>query len=492
MKTSIQRNLVWLTASQIATWTASLVVIVLLPRHVTAAEFGSLQFSIAFVGYFMLVGSLGTNTFLVKTIARDETLAGPLLVNAIVMKVVLTLGLSALAIGLAFLLGQSGTTMLLIVVACVAMVLNVLNEAVGATLQGLQRMNKFALWRVVQTYIAAAIGVAVLLGERGIVAYAIVAPLAALIPLVANTAHIWPELRRSLHIDLSVWTRLVKGGSPFLLWSAILVIYGTIDIPLLKWLAGEATTGAYALAYAWIAMPAGFSQIVVTATMPSLSASAHQESTHEFCRLTNRSLGLVAFVGIPASIGIMLVVSDVFHILNYQAGFEQAIPLVQILALHIPIVGIDMVLGSALIAADRQRIWTTIACGAAILNPLLNLFAIPLTVHLFNNGGIGAASITVATEVFMMAGAILVRPKGVMDRPTVSFALRCALASVLMIPAVLLFSSAILPLKIAVGASVYVVASVALGTISLNALRRSFRGRFAPTEFLNTIAATPE
>ena len=28
------------------------------------------------------------------------------------------------------------------------MVVNVLNEAVGATLQGLQRMNKFALWRV--------------------------------------------------------------------------------------------------------------------------------------------------------------------------------------------------------------------------------------------------------------------------------------------------------------------------------------------------------
>jgi len=490
MNRNIQRNLVWLTASQMATWVASLVVVIIaLPRNVSVTDFGNYQFAAAFVGYFVLVAALGTTTYLVKEVARDESKAGPYLVNSLALKLVLTVVLSILALGLAYVLGYSGQTMLLIEVACIAMLVQVLNEAVGATLQGLERMNKFALWRCVQIYVGGAVGLALLLAGKGIVAYALVAPLAGLIPLVANSAHLWPELRQSLHIDFRLWRTLVRGGSPYLLWSAILLVYGTIDIPLLKALAGPAAVGAYALAYAWVSLPAGFSSIVTTATMPSMSASGLDQSSRELSRVANRSISLVAFVGIPMSIGTMLVASDIFAVLNYQAGFEQAVPLVKILALHIPLVGIDMVLGSALIAADRQKIWTAIAGGAALLNPLLNLVAIPVTMHLFNNGAIGAAIITVATEVFMMVGALLVRPAGVMDRATVSFTVRCSLASLAMVPAVFAVSAAVLPVEIGVGVATYAIAAVALGIVSMNGLREAFSGRIAPRMLLNSIGA---
>ncbi len=408
------------------------------------------------------------------------------------MKLALTAVMSVLAIALAYVLGYDGRTLVLIEVACFAMVVNVLNEAVGAALQGLQRIHKFALWRVIGIYVGGIAAIAVLLADKGVVVYAIVPAVAVLIPLVANTAHVWPELRPALRIDFRVWGTLAKGGLPFLLWGAILVVYGTIDIPLLKALAGDATVGAYALAYAWVTLPAGFSSIVTTATMPSLSANAVDDSSPEFRRLANRSICLVAFVGIPASIGIILVASDVFSLLHYQAGFEQAVPLLQILALHIPIVGIDMVLGSALIAADRQTAWTIIAGGAAVLNILLNLVAIPLTMHAFGNGAIGAAVVTVGTEVFMMVGALMLRPAGIMDRPTVSFALRSSVASLVMIPAVFAVGTAVLPVKIGVGIAAYAIASVAVGTVSLAGLRRVAHGSFAPSQLLNTIAAPSE
>ena len=80
-------------------------------------------------------------------------MVGPLLVNALVMKLALTAVLSVLAIALAYVLGYDGRTIVLIEVACFAMVVNVLNEAVGAALQGLQRIHKFALWRVIGIYV---------------------------------------------------------------------------------------------------------------------------------------------------------------------------------------------------------------------------------------------------------------------------------------------------------------------------------------------------
>jgi O-antigen/teichoic acid export membrane protein len=150
------------------------------------------------------------------------------------------------------------------------------------------------------------------------------------------------------------------------------------------------------------------------------------------------------------------------------------------------------VLGSALIAADRQTAWTIIAGGAAVLNILLNLVAIPLTMHAFGNGAIGAAIVTVGTEVFMMVGALMLRPAGIMDRPTVSFALRSSVASLVMIPAVFAVGTAVLPVKIGVGIAAYAIASVAVGTVSLAGLRRVAHGSFAPSQLLNTIAAPSE
>jgi len=492
MRQSIHKNFIWLALSQIATWSGSLVLVVVAPRHLSAAEFGAFQFAAIFVGYFTLVGTLGTSTYLVKAIARDDSSVGPYVLNALVMKLALCTVLSAVAVMLAHLLAYPNETIVLVEVACFAMIINVLNDTLAAALQGLERMNDFALWKVAQTVVGVGIGLAVLLGDHGIVAYAIVVPLGSLVPLTANLIHVWPHLRKSLKLDFSVWTRLVKGGSPFLLWSAILVIYGTIDIPLLRAMAGEAAVGAYALAYLWVGMPAGFSNVVVTATMPSMSANAIRESKGEFIRLANRSICLVLLFGLPASIGIALVAGDVFALLHYQAGFESAVVLIQILALHIPVVGMDMVLGSALIAADRQKQWTVIGCSAAVLNPLLNLLAIPLTIHLFNNGAIGAAVITVATELLMMVGALIIRPAGIMDRSTVSYALRCAVASVVMVPVVLAFGPAALPIKIAAGVLAFGVASLALGTVSLDGFRLGADGRYTLGRFLKTAAIPSE
>jgi hypothetical protein len=95
-----------------------------------------------------------------------------------------------------------------------------------------------------------------------------------------------------------------------------------------------------------------------------------------------------------------------------------------------------------------------------------------MSIRMFGNGAIGASIITVATELLMMVGAIYLRPRGVLDRGTAVFLLRCSLASLAMIPLVLASGSAGLPLKIAVGATVYALMSLALRTVSVRELHR--------------------
>ena len=98
MKASIGKNLSALMVAQIATAAISVVVLVLAPRRLGDVQFGELTVALTFLMFFDLVALLGTNIFLVKSIARDPSRVGPYVFNTLVMKVCLGGVLAVLAI----------------------------------------------------------------------------------------------------------------------------------------------------------------------------------------------------------------------------------------------------------------------------------------------------------------------------------------------------------------------------------------------------------
>ncbi len=223
-------------------------------------------------------------------------------------------------------------------------------------------------------------------------------------------------------------------------------------------------------AYRWVSVPAFFAATVAGVFFPALSAEG-VKVTAAFTSLANRALKLVVLVATPAAVGIALIAQP-FLTLLYHGEFQEAVPLLRILALHIPVVGFDIILGVVAMAADRQRNWVIISVIAAVFNPLLNLVFIPQSQHLWGNGAIGAAIVTVFTEVILMVGAIGLRPKGVLDRPTVNSLLRIVLASATMVPVVVALDGVPLGAQIAAGMLIYALASFVLGTISLSELKQ--------------------
>lgn len=466
----IARNMLGLLASQMATWVITLVSLVIVPRRFGASDFGQVQFATAYVTFFTLLGLAGTNTFIVKTVARDPATVGRYVLNAIVMKLYLTGLLAALAISLAQLLGYSQETKLLIAVGCIGMAFAVLNDSATAGLQGLERMARPAAWAAIGHYIGTGLGLAVVLTSRSVIGYALALVLINVVPAIANVIHILPRLRHVGGVDVSLWKPIARGGLPFLAWAGLLLIYGSIDIPLLEALTNETTVGWYSLAYRWVSTPIFIASVVLTAFLPSLASEARRDPA-AFAARTNHALRLVGIVAIPLAVGIALVAADGITFM-YQPAFEPAARVMQILSLHIPFAALDMVLGLALVASDRQKRWVIVAAFAAFTNPLLNLAAIPIAERAFENGALGAAVITVFTELLMMAGALYLRPAGVMNRSTVSYLFRCVAACAFMAPAVLIVSQGGLAVMIIVGIAAYALASFAVRTVSVAELRQ--------------------
>ncbi len=467
----------WLLLAQLTTWTSSIVMLIVAPRRLGDTGFGKVQFALIFVLFFQLVAGLGSDTYIVKMTARDQSKVGRYVFNALVMKVLLAITLTAIALALAFALGYDGELIRLIGVFCISMTMVVLSNTIIAGLQGMQQMGRTAAAAAAKETASNGLGILVLVRHGSLVLFAMALTAGALIPLVGNATKFWPHLRRGMQIDFDLWKRIVRGGLPFLMWSAILLVYGSIDLPILESLAGSTTVGWYTVAYRWVGLPAFFAAIVGTAILPSLS-SRHELVSHDFADQANKAIRLVFFVGAPIATGIVLVAGDLLRLLYPNSGFSHAVPVMQILALHLPLVTVTMMIGTALIASDRQNKWVLVGCTAAALNLGINFIAIPWSIRLFDNGAIGASVVTVLTECLMLGGAIYLRPAGVLDLATAKSLLRIAIASLLMVPPVLALHSAGLPAKVAVGALTFAAASLVLRVVTLDELRGGFAGSF--------------
>lgn len=485
----IAKNLAVMACSQFATWGLSLLMLIILPRYLGDTGFGDLSFATSFVGIFGLIAGLGSIPFIIKETARDQSLVGVYVFNALVMKVLLAACLSAAAIGVLDILHYPPTTLALVGAVCLGMAFGVITGPLIAGLQGQQRMGRTAFWGIVQRYVGAAATLVVLALHGGLVVLALASACTGAIAVAANGLQLLPRLRENMRVDLAVWKTIALGGLPFLIWDIASTIYGTIDVTMLSLMAGDAVVGWYALAYKLVGVPGFLPTILLMVLFPTLSRLGIN-NLPSFVRLANRALRVVFFVSAPMAVGIAFVAADLIRILHYPIGFNHSVSLVRIIAIHIPLVGLDTVMGSLLMANDRQKEWTIVGCLAAILNPLANMAAIPFTARLFGDGAIGASAVTVITEAFMFCGAIYLRPSGVFDRQTVLYLVRCLIVCTLLFAVLMGTVRLSFPLKVLIGSAVYAAMSVALRTVSPREIYRVGVQYFAPARLRSASTAS--
>lgn len=466
----LMRNVLALGAGQMFTLVFSSVLTVLLPRYLGDEQLGMVATAASLTGFCGLIASLGINAYLAKEVARHGPRGHLSVLNALVTRAPLTAAACLLAVTVAVLLGYDPLTRWLVAIFCLGVVFGSIGGVLVGTLQGLQEMRWVALGDVVgKGLLLAGVG-AVIWGDHGLVALALVWQLAALGGIAVYLVPLFRQRALGGRIDRHAWRQLVTGSMPFFIWQAALMVYGQIDVVLLSIFTHAAVIGWYSAAYRIIGIPTFVPAIVTSASFPALSQSAKRDLSM-FCAIARRSLHAVLLLTIPTSLGIIVLTESMLSFFGYPSEFRNSIPLITILSLSVPLVAADMVIGTSINALDRQRAWAMTGVAAALLNPAVNVVLIPLFQHRFHNGAIGAAIVTVLTEVFMMVMGLRLLRGEVFDRGSVLFALKCVAAALVMAAAVWLARGLFLPLTVALGASVYFAASFAVGTLSMRDLQ---------------------
>jgi O-antigen/teichoic acid export membrane protein len=466
---SYARSLFTLGIGQILSWVGAIVLLVVLPRFLGDVNLGKLTFAWTLTTLFGIIADLGVSTLLAKEIARDITLLGPLTKSVLLTRLPLTALAAAGALGFVWIAGYDDVTKQIVAVLCVWIVVGAFANAFGAALQGLQRMRALTVTQTSGKLLQAGLVAAVLLNGAGPLEVAVVSVLSTAASMAVAALALRGELLRDRSRTRPYLRMAVLGGMPFFVWQASLMVYGQVDFVLLSVFTHDAVVGWYATAYRLVMLPAFVPLIITTAMLPALSSLSRDPV--QFGGLARRSLQLVVLATIPMTIGILLLPDKIIDFLGYPAVFTNSIVPMMLLAPHVPLAGVDTILGTVLVTLDRQRPWAMVGIAAAVLNPLGNIIAIPLTQQLLGNGAIGASVVAGLTELFMFVLAVRLIPRGVLLFSTVGYVGRCLAAGLVMAGAVIVVRDAPFLVVVAVGAAVYGLASLGLQTLAVAQLR---------------------
>lgn len=457
---SLFRGATALLSTQPLTWAARLLTLIVVPRYLGDAVMGQFASVTTISVWVGLVGSLGIPELLRRrsaTVGRDETATDA--ATALCIALGCTAAIAG-AIGAVSLVAHlSILDNPLLPIALVGATVLAPGSVLSAVLQGQERYAWFVRLNVGVTLVCSIIGAVVLIATSNVAAFMVVNyGVTAIFQITSWYLYglPWPFHR----FRSQLLTQLVRGGFPFLCQNAVISLRSGADIILIGLLLGAHEAGWLAVSYRITTIAVFIPTVIITPLLPILTRT--QDDLALFKQTLARGLTAVLVMSIPVCAMLIAVTPSIPGLLGWQRQYDNVVTVVAILALQQPLGAVSMVLMTALMALHRERLCPAILFAGAIFNIGMNIALIPAFEQLMQNGAIGAAVTEVASEVLVVAGAVVLFPRGFLGLGPVWLAARLALAG-----AALVFCTRILladSVVLAVAAGVVAFTMVALAT----------------------------
>ncbi len=428
---SVAQNMSVMFGAQVVTWASSFVLLYFLPRYLGSEDYGRLYLALSIKMILGLLIDFGGNYLIPKEVARSEKKGARILSSYLMLRMVLWVLCIGLIILFSILLGYSEHVHLLILVLAMAKLWEGGTKAFSAYFQGIEQMEYPSMGNIVERLFVSAAAIGALLLGADSIGIAVVMTIGALLNLLVLLWFSRNAVTVTYQFDLKVFS-LLRSGMPFFLFSLFSVIYYRIDAIMLSSMTSEQVTGWYGGAYRFFDIIMVLPLLYKTAIFPVFSRLwNNKEGILE--NTIGHSLRFMIILGIPVA---MLIFVFAGPIVQFFMGLEEYGPSVlvlQIFALSIPVIYMDIILGSALMgAANRQKAWAVAGLIAIFVNVSFNYFLIPYTQVVYANGGLGAAIATLITELFVMGSAFYLLPKGYLQTFKSTYVVKPVMATILM------------------------------------------------------------
>lgn len=464
-------NASWLLVAEVIGKIASFVFLLFVARELGRRGYGTFAFAIAFADLFLMVGTLGLNTVLIREAAKDRSALSDIFRSAFWLRFPLGLVALGAAAVASLAVTNSSTAVAAVLLLGGGLFIDDLTSLLGSVFRAFEQARLYAAAMLTNRIVSAALGTAVVLVTGDLilvgVAYLIGSTAGALVgvALVRRWWSPWQALKgRPTRVRY-----LLKEASVLAVAGALNMAIFRIDTVMLQMLRGAAEVGIYGVAYRFFDSFLFVSHGLATVALPRVARlGSSRGSAHNF-QLT---LALTLAFYIPLAIGSIAagrwVIVGLFS--ERFAPAAAALPWLMGAAALYAVAYLARV--SAIGLGGRTQL-LYVAGAALVLNIALNLALIP------TRGALGAAIATFVTEVFEAGATALVFFRLNRDASGSKVLLAPIVAGVLMalvlLPAGIEDLAAILVGALAYAAALVVAALVLVPRSLLHELRRVLR-----------------
>lgn len=270
-----------------------------------------------------------------------------------------------------------------------------------------------------------------------------------------------------------LWGDLARVGISVGIAGLLTLAYAKIDQVLVFEIAGGAAAGQYGAAYR-ILSSAQFLPIAVMTTLFPIVAAAYPQNMGRVKTVVDAASDYLAMASLPAFVFAFVAAEPLIEFL-YGSEFSASAGALKIFMAVFVLICFGYLVGNLVLILDLQRRFIRYAAIALVFNVVANLIVIPA------HGFMGAAWVTLATEVLILAlsGRMVVRKLGFV--PSVSRLLRAMLAAAVLGVALWWLREVDAPLGVlaAVSLTLYPALLLASGALVPSELRHLLR-RAAP------------
>jgi O-antigen/teichoic acid export membrane protein len=437
----------------------SFVAVSLSTRYLGQERFGELTTITVYLGLLSVVTEWGLPAWTVRALAREDDEGQQKLAGAMLGLRLLIAGAgTVMAVGVSLVLPYPMIVRAGIAVGAVAVLATTAASAIGPILQTKLRMGYAALADVARTvvYVAAIlIVIGLSWGVLGFVGANIIGAVAALAIIYVGAQKL---LRITLRVDRRVWRAAL--ASSLALGAAMFVhtIYFRADTVLLSVLQTQEDVGIYGFAYRF------YETLLVVPTLFTMSvlpvvARDYVTPGADFRRALQRSFDFLVLASLPLAVGGIILAPRLTELLAGAEFANSVLPL-RILLAGLVFSFLAALVGTLLIAADRQTTALKLSLGILCVNVVLNVILIPK--YSYN----AAAALTTGSEALVVLIGFVIVWRAYGFRPSLRTAAFGSAAAVVMGLVVYALDSLPLVVPLIIGTAVYGLALLATGTVS--------------------------
>ena len=394
MLKDLRNNTIWLLIAQFITIITSLVLVLVLAKHLGPRYNGIYNYANSIVGIFGIFVDFGMSTVLIRDVSRNLTDAKKYLDNIILLKILIGIVILSFIVISSFFIKQYKD------ITYIMLFLGIYNILSGFNIlfRGIFRSHRKMIYETYNVFFEKILllifGFIALFYYNSLLLYTIVFAITALIGTFIAIFIVRTKFTKfSFHINYEFSKYIMKEIWPYGLSSIIVTVYFTIDQIMLGSMKPIIQVGYYALARSGTGVVTAIIGVFIGALFPSFS-KYYKENKQIFTDLLNNAIKFMSILGI-IFVTEMLISSKGFVLSIFGTRYLGSIIPLEILSIATGFIFINALIGNIFGAIDKQKYLVKGLLISMIINICSNIILIQYL------SATGAAISAVFTELFI-------------------------------------------------------------------------------------------